>query len=212
MVPIAGPFLALPDTVPDSAPGGRARLGPRHFGGWRCLRICTEQKVIEELHCYLGQEFLWMVFLTRLMLKKHGLSVFSCFSSFFTLWRCVEKSSYCDNVLDDDVLKWGEWVKHDRGAEVTRLAQLTAPRGGRTSLQLLMHPCPRALSLPWGTISSVRVYVVLGPVGRCCYVLVAKSSEELVSQMTSVKHNPTVSTKCSLEQPPSFFLENGMYE
>ena len=58
----------------------------------------------------------------------------------------------------------------------------------------------------------VRVYVVLGPVGHCCYVLVAKSSKEPVSQPNSVKHNPMVSTKCYLGQPPSFFLENGMYE
>lgn len=30
---------------------------------------------------------------------------FLCFSSFFILCRCVEESSYCGNVLDDNVPK-----------------------------------------------------------------------------------------------------------
>lgn len=146
----------------------------------------------------------------RSALKKQGLSVFFCISSFFALWHCVEKSSCCDNVLDDDVLTWGGWVERDRGAEVTRSAQLRAPRGGRTGLRLLMHPCLGTLSLPWGTLSLGRVYAGFGPVGGCCSMLAAKSSKEPVSQPSSVKHSPVVSTKCSLGQPPSFLGMVGM--
>lgn len=134
VVSIADSLLALPNSGPDSGPGGQLRLQPRHFGGWRCLRTYTEQKVIGKLHCYLRQEFLWMVFLMRSVLKKHGFPVLLCFSSFFTLWCRVEKSSYCDNVLEDNAPKWGGWVKHDRGAEVTQWAWLTALRGGWISL------------------------------------------------------------------------------
>lgn len=63
-----------------------------------------------------------------------------------------------------------------------------------------------------GLISLVRVYTVLGLIGHCFCVLVAKSSKELASWLNSVKCNLTVSTKYSLGQPPSFFLENSTYK
>lgn len=63
-----------------------------------------------------------------------------------------------------------------------------------------------------GLIPLVRVYTVLGLIGHCFCVLVAKSLEELASWLDSVKCNLTASTKYSLGQPPSFFVENSTYE
>lgn len=107
--------LALPD--------GWARLRPSHFAGWE---LVWNRKLSKSFHCYLGWEFLWRFFFMRSVLKKHGLSVFLCssLSSLFSLWHCVEQSSCCDDV-PDNVWMRGGWVRHDRGAEVTWLAQLT---------------------------------------------------------------------------------------
>lgn len=156
----------------------------------------------------------------RSVLKKHGLSVFLCSSSssLCSLWHCVEKSSYCDSVLDDNVWMWGGWVRHDRGEDVTRLAQPTAPRGEWTCPQLLMHPHLCTFSLPWGTLSLVRDYSPW-----CCWSLfLCSCGSELIRAGKPAELSKTwdyklcgqtpVSTTCSLGQPPSVSLEKDMYE
>ena len=79
---------------------------------------------------------------------------------------------------------------------MVQLAQLTAPHGGH------MESAAADAPLPLNTFPALGLVLLgqslRGPVGCCCYVLVAKSSKEQVSPLHSIRHNPMVSGATTL--------------
>lgn len=99
-------LLALSESVPDSVPGGWAKPFRRP--------MMLENLRRTEGYCRVAVLFGTPVFMNGLFGEvsvEKAWIFFLCFSSFFILCRCVEKSSYCGNVLDDNVPTWrgGGW-------------------------------------------------------------------------------------------------------